>query len=161
MSEQRRRKRHSEHPIRTADSICRDSYVLTSDSVSHFFPLDPSLLSHCFSLLLFALALSLSPPPCPSSSLSPPRSSPLHAPERNEPPLLSGTLFLWQCEQASKSAGSCSANVWGQIPHSGSPLTSVSLCQQPPQAALQLLLQRALWRPNVQRVKQKKCLFAA
>ena len=162
-SRQRRRKEKKKDaqsiPIWTADSICCDSFVLTSDSVSHFSSVDPSL-SHSLSLSFthtnththtlsprsVCASLYFQPPPHSltlslsfslHSLLSPPRSSPRLAPEQNEPPLHSGTLFLWQCEQASKSAGYCSANVWGQIPHSAwakqsnklnKPLTSILLC---------------------------------
>ena len=157
--EKKKKKDAQSIPIWTADSICCDSFVLTSDSVSHFSSVDPSLSlslslfhthkhthTHTFSSLCVCLFIFSTPPPHslpPSLSfslhslLSPPRSSPRLAPEQNEPPLHSGTLFLWQCEQASKSAGYCSANVWGQIPHSAwakqsnklnKPLTSILLC---------------------------------
>lgn len=67
--------------------------------------LSPPLSLSLTFLFLFCLFFCF----CPSHSLL--RSTPLLAPEQNEPPLHSGTLFLWQCEQASKSAGYCSANV--------------------------------------------------
>lgn len=77
--------------------------------IPHPLSLSRSLLPPCFLLFSFSFifALCLLFPPSLLSS----RSSPLLAPEQNEPSLRSGTLFLWQCERASKSAGYCSANV--------------------------------------------------
>lgn len=98
----RRRKKKKAFDLNPADSICCDSYVLTSDSGSHFSSLDPSLLSPPLFLFPLCASLLLLCPPSSSSSLSPPRRSPLLAPEQNEPPLLSGTLFLWQCEPSKQ-----------------------------------------------------------
>lgn len=106
---QTRKKRRSKHQIWISDSICCDSFVLTSDSVSHF---SLSLILYCLPLFLsrslFSFSFASFFVSAPHSLL---RSTPLLAPEQNEPPLHSGSLFLWQCEQASKSAGYCSANV--------------------------------------------------
>ena len=82
--------------------------VYSPVTASLTFPsVDPSLSLHTPSV---SLCSSLPLPFFPLLTLSS-RSSPLLAPEQNEPQLHSGTLFLWQYEQASKSAGYCRANV--------------------------------------------------
>lgn len=105
---QTRKKRRSKHQIWIWFNLLWQLCTHQWQCLALFPFLDPLLspplsLSLTF-LFLFCLFFFL---PLTLSS----RSTPLLAPEQNEPPLHSGTLFLWQCEQASKSAGYCSANV--------------------------------------------------
>lgn len=93
-------KKKKKHQKWTA-SICCDSSVLTSDSLSHFSSLDPSLPP------------SVSPFSSLSSSLSPPDPLPCLLLNR-----MSLHCFYGTVSEQSQSAGSCGANVWGQIPHS-------------------------------------------
>lgn len=126
----------------------------------------PLLIPHfslllCFSFLSVPLYFfSLPPPPPPPHSLLP-DALPCLLLNRMSLRRSQEPCFYGSGSQASKSAGYCSANVWGQISHSGSPANSQTssiashfnpVVLKHPQATVQLLLlQRALLRPSMQR----------